>query len=79
MMSLTKFSIIYVPRQHLQGQLQKLHSVDTVSTAQVQIIFITEKEKHKDNSHKASFGNSTVEKLLFILDTTKKSKEVIRI
>jgi hypothetical protein len=28
-----QFFIIYVPRQHLQGQLQKQHCVVTISTA----------------------------------------------
>jgi hypothetical protein len=36
------------------------------------------KEKHKDNSHKASFGNSVLKKPLFLPYTTKKSKKVIR-
>jgi hypothetical protein len=50
--------------QELQGQLQKQHSVDTN-------IYITEKEKHKYNSHRASFGKGTVEKLLLQPRTTK--------
>jgi hypothetical protein len=34
-----QFCIIYVPSQHLQGQLQTQHSVDTGQT------------QHEDNSH----------------------------
>jgi uncharacterized protein YpmB len=45
-----QFSIIYVPCQKLQCQLQKQHSVDTIN-------YITDKQK--DNNLKASSGNST--------------------
>jgi hypothetical protein len=50
-----KLFIIYVPSQLLQGQLQKQHSVDTVN-------YIKDKQKDKDNSHRASLGKSTVVK-----------------
>jgi hypothetical protein len=43
-----------VPSQQLQGQFEKLRSVDTGN-------HITGQEKHQDNSHKASFGNSALE------------------
>jgi hypothetical protein len=49
-----QFFVIYVPSQKLQGRLQKQCSVATNN-------YITEKEKHKSKSHKASFGNITVE------------------
>jgi hypothetical protein len=52
-----------VPKQQLQGQFQKEPSVGTVN-------YIKDKEKRKDNSHRASLGNSTVEKELFIPYTT---------
>jgi hypothetical protein len=64
-----------LPSQQLQGQLQKQHSADTISTAWINNI--TEKENHKDNSLKASFGNITVEQLLFLPYTTKKSIKLI--
>jgi hypothetical protein len=54
----TTSTTIYVPSQQLQGQIQKKHRVDTIN-------YTTEKEKPKDKCHKASFGNSTVEKLFF--------------
>jgi hypothetical protein len=63
--------IIYVPGQQLHGQLQRKHSVDTNN-------YITEKEKHKQNSHKASSGNSAAEKLLFLTYTTKESVRATR-
>jgi hypothetical protein len=46
------FFIIYVPSQQTQGQLQKQHSTDTNK-------YITENEKHDDDSRKASLRNST--------------------
>jgi hypothetical protein len=42
------------------------HSVDTGN-------YITDKQKHKDNSHMASLGNGTLQKLVFLTYTTKKS------
>jgi hypothetical protein len=62
--------IICVPSQQLRNQLQKEHSVDTGN-------YTIEKEKHKDNSHKANFGNSAVAKLLFLSYTTHKSLRVV--
>jgi hypothetical protein len=44
--------------------------VDTIN-------YITGKQRHKSKGHMASFGNSTVEKLLFLLCTTKKSARTI--
>jgi hypothetical protein len=41
--------------------------------------YITDKvKKHEDNSHKATFGNSTAEKQLFLPCTTKKIISVKR-
>jgi hypothetical protein len=44
--SSTQLCIIYVPSQQLQGQLQKQQNVNTIS-------YITDKERHEDNSHRA--------------------------
>jgi hypothetical protein len=51
------FFIIYGPSQ--RRPMSAEHSVCTNH-------YITEKEKSKDNIHKASFGNITVEKLPFL-------------
>jgi hypothetical protein len=42
------------------------------------MLTITETEKHKDNHHNPSFGEGTVEKLIFLLYTRKKSTRIIR-
>jgi hypothetical protein len=39
--------------------------------------YTVDEEKHKDNSHRASSGNSTVEKLLFLPYTTRESIRTI--
>jgi hypothetical protein len=44
------------------------HSVDTNNC-------ITVKEKHKDNSHKASFGNKTVENYNFYIQQQRTRKD----
>jgi predicted Holliday junction resolvase-like endonuclease len=62
------FFINYYPIRELQGQLEKHHSADTNR--------ITEKEKRKDNSHKANFGKRTVERALLLPSITKKSVRV---
>jgi hypothetical protein len=66
-----QFLITYVPRPRLEGQLQKQHSVDNNN-------YIMEKEKFKHNNYKAIFGNSTVEKILFVPDITYRSISVLR-
>jgi hypothetical protein len=58
-----KLFVLYLPSRQFQGQQQKQHSVDTVN-------YIKDKQKHKDNSHRASLRHSTVEKDLFLPYTT---------
>jgi hypothetical protein len=61
-----------VSSQQLQGQLWTQHSVDTVN-------YITDIQKHVDNSHGAGLANTIVEKSPFIPYTTKKCiRPVIR-
>jgi hypothetical protein len=60
-----------MPSQQLQGQLQKQHSADHIN-------YIADKQNHKDKLYKASLGNRTVEELLFLPYTTKKSIMTIR-
>jgi hypothetical protein len=57
--------------QQLQAQLQKQHSTDTNN-------YVTEKGKHEDNSHKASFENNIVDILLFLPYIRKESTKVRR-
>jgi hypothetical protein len=59
-----------VPSQQLQGQLQKQHRVDYIN-------YITNKQNHEDNSHKASLGSNAVEKPLFLF-TQRKNLRIIR-
>jgi hypothetical protein len=54
-----------VSSKQLQCQLQKEHSANVID-------YTTGTQKHKDNSHKASLGTSTLGKVLFLPYTTKK-------
>jgi hypothetical protein len=55
-----------------EALLQTQHSVHTGN-------YIADKQKHKDNSHRASSGNGTVQELVhvFLTYTTKKTLRII--
>jgi hypothetical protein len=63
--------------QKLQGYFQKHHSVDKGNHSVGTNNYSTEIRKHKTNSNRATFGNMTLEKLLFSPYATKIGVRVI--